>query len=253
VLVVAAYAAPSDPDDCWTPFRSAWVERVLGGDDTAILHTKEAIRRFHEPEWRDRLTVAVEIIKTYTKVRIACVLDLAAHETFRQEWRQRMPKGLQPETAYSFAVTTCLAETARAAQETGYDDWITYIIEQGHPNYGQLRNILDDIMIQPEWRKSIRLWSYMPANKTDYVELQASDVFAYFTREYAEAVEFRRADASNLHPLCRDLLAGTHDYVYWDAERFALYLDDQERAQRDMTRDWWRNKIRSDRRRRREE
>lgn len=251
VLVVAAYAAPTEPDDHWAPFRSAWVERVLRGDDTAILHMKEAIESLgREPEWTDRLSAAVEIIKAYTKVRIACVIDLDAHAKFLQEWRQRMAKGFPPETAYSFGVTTCLAEMAAVAQETGYDDWITYIIEQGHPNYGQVRVILNDIMIQPEPRKALRLWSYLPAAKADYIELQASDIFAYWVREYAEMVEFRRAGATALHPLSRDLLAGTHSYVYWDAARFSTYLDHQERVERNMRREWWRNKMRSDRRRR---
>lgn len=251
VLVVAAYAAPTDPDDYWTPFRSAWVERVLQGDDQAVLHTKDAVKNMdRKPGWGDRLSAAVEIINTYTKLRIACVIDVAAHAKFAQDWQQRMPKSFPPETTYAFGVITCLAEMARSAHEVGYDDWITYIVEQGQPNYDQVRVILDDIMIQPEPRKALRLWSYAPAAKADYIELQASDVFAYWLREYAEAVDFRHLGSDQLHPLSRDLLAGTHAYVYWDAERFALYLDEQERAEREMRRQWWRNKMQSDRKRR---
>jgi hypothetical protein len=250
VLVVAAYAAPTEPDDYWTPFRSAWVDRVLSGDDRAVLHTKEAVENLNrEPEWGDRLSAAAEIINTYTKLRIASVIDRAAHARFAENWRQRMPRGFPPETAYALGVTTCLTEMAGAAQEGGYDDWITYIIEQGHPNFGQVRVILDDILVQPEARKALQLGNYVVAGKGDYIELQASDFFAYWLREYAEAVDFRRVGGNHLHPLCRDLLAGTQ-YAYWGDERLASYLDEQEHAEREMRREWWRNKMQSDRKRR---
>lgn len=251
VLVVAAYAAPTEPDDYWSPFRSNWIGGVLGGDERAIFHTKEAVELArHDPAWAQRLSAAADIINAHTMLRIAVVVDLAAHAAFARNWRQRMPTGFPAETAYSLAVTVCMSEMARAAQEAGYEDWITYIIEQGHPNYGQLRNILDDIKVQPEPRKALRLWSYLPALKSDYVELQASDFFAYWLREYAEVVEFRRTGPDGAHPLARRLLGATHAWVYWDAERLARYLDDQETAELHMRREWWRNKMRSDRKRR---
>jgi hypothetical protein len=135
------------------------------------------------------LIAAADIITRYTKVRIACVLELAAHTALVDNWRERMPKSFQPEAAYPFAVTTTLSEMARAAGEAGYDHWITYIIEAGNRNYGQLRDILDSIILQPEPRQTVRLRSFLPAKKTDYIELQAADFFAYWLREYAEAVD----------------------------------------------------------------
>jgi hypothetical protein len=224
---------------------------VLQGDERAVLHTKEAVERLaRDAEWGVWLSAAADIINAHTKVRIASVIDIAAHTKFAQDWRRRMPRSLQPETAYSFGVTTCLAEMAAAAQEAGYDDWITYVIEEGHPNYGQVRVILDDIKKQPEPRRNLRLWTYAAASKADYIELQACDFFAYWIREYAEAVNFRGGEPDRLHPLAKRLLAATHAYVYWDAERFARYLDHQEKAQQDAAREWWRSKMRSDRRRR---
>lgn len=250
VVVVAVYAAPTSPIDHWAGFRSEWTSRVLDGDETTVLHMKEAIQRLgRDPQWDGRLEAAAKTIASHTLIRMACAIDVAAHKNFVEAWRQRMPKGYQPETAYAFGVTTCLAEVAQAVTDAGLDDWITYIFEQGHKNFGQVRVILDDLIAQPQIRKQVRLWTYAPERKEDRQELQAADFFAYWLREYAEAVDYRR-ESANLHPITYALGSVTHSYVYWDAARFAAYLDVQEEAERELRRQWWKGKIRSDRERR---
>ena len=106
--------------------------------------------------------------------------------------------------------------------------------------------------MQPEPRQTVRLWSFLPAKKTDYIELQAADLFAYWLREYAEAVDYKKIGAGGLNPVSQRLLSGT-DYVYWNAERFAVYLDHQAKVEPETRRDWWKQKMWSRRRKREEE
>lgn len=249
VVVVAVYAAPTAPVDCWALFRSEWTARVLRGDKSAVVHMKEVIGKLgRDPNWDDRLTSAVEILTKHTKVRIACAIDVAAHRSFMQEWRRRMPAGHPPETAYSLGVTVCLTEVAKATVEAGFDDWITYIFEQGHKNFGQVRVILDALIAQPVVRKEVRLWSYAPERKQDRLELQAADFFAYWLREYVEMVDYRKGSTASLLPVTQGL--GPHQYVYWDAKRFSAYLDTQEQAELELRREWWRTKTKRDREKR---
>lgn len=250
IVAVAMYLAPVTPVDYWARFRSDWTSRVLQGDDAAIFHMKSAVRHLGKsPEWDERLMAAAEIILKHTKLRIATTINAADYKKFVTDWRKRMPRGFPPETIYSFGITECLREVIWNAPEAGLDDWITYIFEAGHKNWGQVRNYLDSMMVQPDMRKKLRLYAYLTQRKQDRKELQAADLFAFWLRQYSETVDLRKEQyaASSIALM---LGGGTHTYTYWDAEKLNQYLEINQVEGLRMRREMWQRRLRRIRARR---
>lgn len=232
ILVVSMYVAPTD---WWTRFRCAWSSDVLRG--APFFHMKEAVRHLgHDADWNERLGAAVRAIRNHTRVAVATVVDLAAYEDFRRKLREVMPKWFADAAPYTFCAIDCLRQIKLWLDENGPEDQITYVFEAGHKNWGGVREFLETAMEDRVQRQILRLATFFPATKRERIELQAADLYAFWIREYAEAVDYRKQPYS-IHPLTRELVQAVHRYNYWGADRLDKYLSACSEAARETQ--WW--------------
>jgi hypothetical protein len=231
VLTFAMYITTAAPPlDRWARFRSDWNAKVLLKGKAPPLHQKELAGRIgHDPAVDARIAAAVEAIKEHTVIRVATAVDVAAFADYRTEYRTRLPKKFHDESAYLFCAVDCLRQVTIWMDEikaaTGYDDQIVYAYEDGHNNAGGLRVFFEKSKADPELRRLLRLWTFFPATKKERPELQAADLFAYWIREFAEAVDYRKEAFIGPAAIVDLLSAKVHRYNYYDRERLSRYLN----------------------------
>jgi hypothetical protein len=183
LLVVAGYLANQHK---WKAFNQAWKKPLTRNGRTDIFHATDfesGQRAFTEENgWPEsRINEArVQLIDALLGARldfaVACCVKIKDYEESAPKHHRDIGLG----SAYQFAVSACMTESAKWCQFHDQADPVSYVVEHGEGKEGALQNAFQRAFAVETTRKFFRLGALAFDTKEGAVGLQAADMLANY-------------------------------------------------------------------------
>jgi Protein of unknown function (DUF3800) len=191
VAVAGAYIATAEQ---WAELKRNWDE-TNRRERFGVFHMADFVARqqqFALPEWKDEgkrertIGALIGAIKTRVRYGIAGVVEKSAYdELVPADLRKRLGKN-----HYTFALRQCIAALEKWRRSYGHTDPIQYVFDRLPKGQGRTAEINSVFQIMESGGEDAMArygleaggWSFQ--DKTDVVQLQAADIWAYENLRY---------------------------------------------------------------------